>query len=233
MPQAFIASALLVFVVLGVCVIPSGGFALGLVVSPSTRPSASFSGYPADPSLCSQPWRPTWVKGGLSMKVSSSKGKNGPALVNVRRAVVTRERIESEKDPNKVMVCNLDYTLTERDLQDFCSEVGGVVSAKLVKKRYAKTSKGYGFVVFEQPLSATIAIEDLNGREIKGRRVEVKPAFKAVDIAKEKEMKARTEAWELQKKLEEGGGDMTRDQAVVGEGSDAVVEAGLDGGLVS
>lgn len=40
------------------------------------------------------------------------------------------------------MISNLDYNLTEKDVEDFCSAAGAVAGVKLVKKWYAKTSKG-------------------------------------------------------------------------------------------
>lgn len=42
----------------------------------------------------------------------------------------------------KVMISNLDYSLTEDDVREFCSRAGPVTSVKIVKRRYAKTSKG-------------------------------------------------------------------------------------------
>lgn len=43
---------------------------------------------------------------------------------------------------NQVMISNLDYNLTEKDVEEFCSTAGAVAGVKLVKKWYAKTSKG-------------------------------------------------------------------------------------------
>lgn len=40
------------------------------------------------------------------------------------------------------MISNLDYSLTENDVAEFCSTAGAVAGVKLVKKWYAKTSKG-------------------------------------------------------------------------------------------
>lgn len=42
----------------------------------------------------------------------------------------------------QVMISNLDYSLTEEDVKVFCSAAGPVTAVKLIKKRYAKTSKG-------------------------------------------------------------------------------------------
>lgn len=56
----------------------------------------------------------------------------------------------------------------------------------------------YGFVDFDQPLTATIAIENLNGKELNGRVVELKPAI----TTREKQKKEALREWE-QRCLEE------------------------------
>ena len=55
----------------------------------------------------------------------------------------------------------------------------------------------FGFVDFEQPLTATIALEELNGTEFHGRIVELKPAV----TTREKRIREATEDWE-QRSLE-------------------------------
>lgn len=40
------------------------------------------------------------------------------------------------------MISNLDFSLTEGDVKEFCSTAGLVAAVKLVKRRYAKTSRG-------------------------------------------------------------------------------------------
>lgn len=55
----------------------------------------------------------------------------------------------------------------------------------------------FGFVDFTQPLTATIALEELNGKEFHGRIVELKPAIST----REKQRQAATEEWE-QRSLE-------------------------------
>lgn len=56
----------------------------------------------------------------------------------------------------------------------------------------------YGFVDFDQPLTATIAIESLNGKELNGRVVELKPAI----TTREKKRAEALREWE-QRCLEE------------------------------
>lgn len=55
----------------------------------------------------------------------------------------------------------------------------------------------FGFVDFEQPLTATIALEELNGKEFHGRIVELKPAI----TTREKRIQEATGDWE-QRSLE-------------------------------
>lgn len=58
------------------------------------------------------------------------------------RATVNPRHIPFFVLAKQVMISNLDYTLTEKDVEDFCSTAGAVAGVKLVKKWYAKTSKG-------------------------------------------------------------------------------------------
>lgn len=50
----------------------------------------------------------------------------------------------------------------------------------------------YGFVDFDQPLTATIAIESLSGQELNGRVVELKPAI----TTRERKRKELLREWE-------------------------------------
>lgn len=43
---------------------------------------------------------------------------------------------------SQVMVSNIDFDLTEKDVEKFCSEAGEVVAVKLIRKRNSRKSKG-------------------------------------------------------------------------------------------
>jgi cold-inducible RNA-binding protein len=77
---------------------------------------------------------------------------------------------------NKLFVGSLAFTATDDDLADFFAAVGTVVSAKVVMDRDTNRSKGFGFVEMSNDDEAKAAIAQLDGKELKGRPVNVSEA---------------------------------------------------------
>ena len=75
-----------------------------------------------------------------------------------------------------IYVGNLDFKLTEQELNDLFSEFGEVESARIITDKYSGRSKGFGFVTMEDNAQATEAIESLNGREVNNRPLTVNEA---------------------------------------------------------
>lgn len=76
----------------------------------------------------------------------------------------------------KLYVGNLDYTVTEQDLETLFSEHGEVLSTTIVKDRYSGRPKGFGFVEFANNEDAQKAKQALNGQDLKGRALKVDEA---------------------------------------------------------
>ncbi|HAL61967.1 MAG TPA: RNA-binding protein [Chloroflexi bacterium] len=76
----------------------------------------------------------------------------------------------------KLYVGNLDYTVTEQDLETLFSEHGEVLSTTVVKDRYSGRSKGFAFVEFANNEDAQKAKQALNGQDLKGRALRVDDA---------------------------------------------------------
>ena len=76
----------------------------------------------------------------------SQRGGKMPGSSGVGRLGRSRERELSHRNPNKVMVSNIEWSVTQEELQEFCSAAGTVVDIKIVKDQWTKKSKGYGFV---------------------------------------------------------------------------------------
>lgn len=72
-----------------------------------------------------------------------------------------------------IYVGNLSYDLTEEDIQNAFAAFGEVVSVKIIKDQYSGRSKGFGFVEMSDKDQADAAINDLNGKELKGRALKV------------------------------------------------------------
>ena len=76
----------------------------------------------------------------------------------------------------KIYVGNLNYASTEETLKNAFSGFGEVVSAVVIHDRMTQQSKGFGFVEFADDGAAESAINEMNGKEIDGRRVRVNAA---------------------------------------------------------
>jgi RNA recognition motif-containing protein len=74
---------------------------------------------------------------------------------------------------SKLFVGNLDFKVTENDLQDAFAAHGTVVEANLVTDRTTGRPRGFAFVTMSSPEEAQKAIEALNGKELGGRALNV------------------------------------------------------------
>src|SRR5215471_6805454 len=74
---------------------------------------------------------------------------------------------------NKLFVGNLDFTVTENDLEDAFAAHGTVVEANLVTDRTTGRPRGFAFVTMSSPEEAQKAIDALNGKELGGRALSV------------------------------------------------------------
>jgi RNA recognition motif-containing protein len=72
-----------------------------------------------------------------------------------------------------IYIGNLSYKVTEEDLQQTFSEFGQVASAKIITDMATGRSKGFGFVEMPNAQEAEAAIQALNGKELKGRAINV------------------------------------------------------------
>lgn len=76
----------------------------------------------------------------------------------------------------KIYVGSLSYKATEEDLKKEFESFGQVESVNIIKDRYSGESRGFGFVEMPNKDEAQSAIEGLNGRELKGRKISVNEA---------------------------------------------------------
>ena len=74
---------------------------------------------------------------------------------------------------NKLYVGQISFQADSESLRSFFSEVGEVLSAKIITDRDTGRSKGFGFVEMATDELAQDAINKLNGKELNGRPVNV------------------------------------------------------------
>jgi RNA recognition motif-containing protein len=75
-----------------------------------------------------------------------------------------------------IYVGNLSYEVAEEDLQQAFEGFGEVTSVNIIKDRWSGQSRGFGFVEMPTKAQAQSAIEGLNGKELKGRKLNVSEA---------------------------------------------------------
>ena len=68
----------------------------------------------------------------------------------------------------KIYVGNLPFSVEESDLKELFSGYG-TEEVTLIKDKFNGRSKGFGFVVISDDEAAKKAIEELNGKDFKGR----------------------------------------------------------------
>lgn len=76
----------------------------------------------------------------------------------------------------KLYIGNLAFSVDSAQLTDVFSEFGTVDSANVITDRDTGRSKGFGFVEMSADSEATAAIEQLNGKELSGRAMNVSEA---------------------------------------------------------
>src|SRR5215472_8705303 len=73
----------------------------------------------------------------------------------------------------KLFVGNVDFKVTENELQDAFAAHGTVVEANLVTDRATGRPRGFAFVTMSSPEEAQKAIDALNGKDLGGRTLNV------------------------------------------------------------
>jgi RNA recognition motif-containing protein len=106
-------------------------------------------------------------KAGSGDDEQPAKDENG----RIRRD--SGEQINDESGPVTLYVCNLSEDTSEPDLREEFGVFGVVKSVRLMEDRETGKSKGYAFVEMSNKAEAKLAMEDINGQEIKGQEVKV------------------------------------------------------------
>ena len=81
---------------------------------------------------------------------------------------------ERKTDKQTVFVRGVSFDADDQEFNDFFSDIGPVRQAFLVKSKGGAKHKGFGFVHFALQEDAERATAELNGKELKGRRIQVR-----------------------------------------------------------
>jgi RNA recognition motif-containing protein len=75
-----------------------------------------------------------------------------------------------------IYVGNLPYSTSDNDLHDLFSQVGAVISARVITDRDTNQSRGFGFVEMDSAEDASQAITRFNGYAMGDRSLTVNEA---------------------------------------------------------
>lgn len=75
-----------------------------------------------------------------------------------------------------LFVGSLSWGVNDDQLKDFFASCGTVVSARVITDRDSGRSKGFGFVEMGSDEEAKKAVDELNGKELDGRAINVSEA---------------------------------------------------------
>jgi RNA recognition motif-containing protein len=73
----------------------------------------------------------------------------------------------------KLYVGNLSFEASETDLQELFAQAGQVESARIITDMYTGKSRGFGFVEMANRDEGQKAIDQFNGKDLKGRPIVV------------------------------------------------------------
>ena len=68
---------------------------------------------------------------------------------------------------------NLSFDINDEELRAAFEAYGQVVSAAVIKDKFSGESRGFGFVEMSSRDEAQAAIDGLNGKELKGRTINI------------------------------------------------------------
>ncbi|MDT8303863.1 MAG: RNA-binding protein [Sedimentisphaerales bacterium] len=80
-----------------------------------------------------------------------------------------------------IYVGNLSHDATEDKLREAFEAFGQVESVNIIKDRFSGESRGFGFVEMPSKQEAEKAIEEMNGKDLMGRAVNVNEARPKTD----------------------------------------------------
>ena len=72
-----------------------------------------------------------------------------------------------------LFVSSIAYKTTDDDLKAYFEQIGEVASAKIIMDRESGRSKGFGFVEFVNEEDNQKAIDQLNGKDLDGRTLNI------------------------------------------------------------
>jgi RNA recognition motif-containing protein len=80
-----------------------------------------------------------------------------------------------------IYVGNLAKEVTDEELQNVFAEFGHIKSVKIIRDMFSGESKGFGFIEMPGVAEAQKALDSLNSKELKGKKIIVNEAKPKTD----------------------------------------------------
>lgn len=80
-----------------------------------------------------------------------------------------------------IYVGNLSREIIEDDLRQAFEAFGQIESVNIIKDKFSGESRGFGFVEMPSKTEAQTAIDEMNGKDLKGRTINVNEARPKID----------------------------------------------------
>ncbi|XP_032876659.1 RNA-binding protein 3-like [Amblyraja radiata] len=81
-------------------------------------------------------------------------------------------------DEGKLFVGGLNFETDEQALEEVFCKYGQINEVRVIKDRDTQSSRGFGFITFENPGDARDAMQAMNGKSLDGRTIRVDHAEK-------------------------------------------------------
>ncbi|KAI8480520.1 hypothetical protein Bbelb_417560 [Branchiostoma belcheri] len=88
--------------------------------------------------------------------------------------------------PGKIFVAGLNLETNETTLEKLFNKYGKIVEVLLMKDKITARSRGFGFITFENPRDAEVAVKEMNGQDVAGKVIKVDRATKPAHAPGEK-----------------------------------------------
>jgi len=86
------------------------------------------------------------------------------------------QKTKTKETAMNIYVGNLSREVSEEDLRQSFATFGQIGTVSIVKDKYSGESRGFGFVEMPAQNEAQTAIDSLNGKELKGKSLNVNEA---------------------------------------------------------
>jgi len=107
----------------------------------------------------------------ITTKVQSEIRRGNKILVSIKQQL-SENKDGQEKQENKLYIGNLDYDISEEELEDHFAKYGTILQVNIPINKHTGRTRGFGFITFDEQGEADAALQ-AHETELKGRKIQV------------------------------------------------------------